>query len=343
MVLRTFGAMDNEALTVVSAPNSSNQNPGDPIINNSSSPDGTIYQFNAGFATRIIELDDTGGDPDVFEDDNPGGHTIVDGKGLVADGQGVESESIIRLRELDVNGNPTGGVISVSVFSQGGNFGNIWGFSPSEPLQPGVQYVKVSGTNNGRSDYEDFIPCFTAGTMIRTKGGLCRVEDLESGDLVWTREGGFVPVGIVAQVTVSGTGKRAPIRFEAGALGNTRTLMVSPQHRMLVTDTRAELWFGEDEVLVPAIHLVGLKGVAQVQMEEVTYVHLVFETHQIVDAEGALTESFFPGVQAMRAIDRATYEEVNALFPELGERAPAPAAPILSGHEARVLQELLAS
>lgn len=338
MVLRTFGAIDNEALTVVSAPGNSNQNPGDPIINNSNSPNGTIYEFGGGFPTRIIELDDTGGNPDVFEDGNPGGHTITDGKGLVADGTGVESESILRLRELDVNGNPTGPVINVSVFSQNGNFSDIWGFSPSAPLTPGVQYVKVGGTNNGRSEYEDFIPCFVAGTHVRVAGGATKpVENLASGDLLWTRDHGEVAVALVATAVVSGHGPLAPIRFEAGAIGNDRALEVSPQHRMLIASPQVELLTGASEVLIPAHRLLGLPGVSRAPRDAVSYVHLIFDRHMIVEAAGVLSESFYPGAQAMRGVEDAVRDELSAIFPDLATNPPAFAAPVISGREADVL------
>ena len=51
---------------------------------------------------------------------------------------------------------------------------------------------------------------------------------------------------------VAGAGAGAPVLIPAGALGNTRDLLVSQQHRMLVTGWRAELMFGEPEVLVAA-------------------------------------------------------------------------------------------
>lgn len=342
MVLRTFGAIDSEALTVVSAPNNSNQNPGDTIINNSSSPNGTVYVFNDGFPTRIIELDDTGGSPDRFEDGQPNNHTITDGKGLVNNGTGVESESILQLRALDTNGNPTGNIINVSVFSQNGNFGDIWGFSPSEPLVPGVQYIKVGGTNNGGSDYDTFIPCFVAGTQIRTEAGLANVENLSRGDRVWTKDHGYQPLALVAIAEVEGTGKRAPVSFEAGAIGNAQPITVSPHHRMLLSGSSVDLALGTDEVLVSAHRLLDLPGVTQTDVDRVTYVHLVFDQHQIVEAAGCLSESFYPGKQALRGVTAEVLAEILDIFPELTTSPPPFAAPVASGREAQVIAAELA-
>ncbi|MEL7184238.1 MAG: hypothetical protein AAGK57_11410, partial [Pseudomonadota bacterium] len=120
MVLRRFPAFDNEAFTVdASSPRLAE---GSPLINNGNTPRGTIFEYKAGFPYKTITLDDTGGDPDIFEDGQPNNHTIVDGMGLVANGQGVESESIHFFRALDDDGDPTGPTIAVTVFSQGGNF-----------------------------------------------------------------------------------------------------------------------------------------------------------------------------------------------------------------------------
>lgn len=58
-----------------------------------------------------------------------------------------------------------------------------------------------------------------------------------------------------------------PIRIAAGALGfglPVRDMVVSPQHRMLIEGPRAEMLFGEAEVLVAATHLTRLAGVEPV-------------------------------------------------------------------------------
>ena len=39
-----------------------------------------------------------------------------------------------------------------------------------------------------------------------------------------------------------------PVEFAPGAIGNARPLRVSPQHRILLNDWRAQVFFGEDEV-----------------------------------------------------------------------------------------------
>ncbi|MFN7224156.1 MAG: Hint domain-containing protein, partial [Paracoccaceae bacterium] len=134
-----------------------------------------------------------------------------------------------------------------------------------------------------------------------------------------------------------------PVRIAKGALGHglpRRDLLVSPQHRMLIEGTRAELLFGEREVLVSALHLVGLPGIEQILPRgPVSYMHVMASQHEILQAEGAWTESFQPGAATLKGMDRGQRDEVLTLFPELEASLQAyPAArATLKAHEARVL------
>ncbi|MES2665190.1 MAG: Hint domain-containing protein [Pseudomonadota bacterium] len=161
------------------------------------------------------------------------------------------------------------------------------------------------------------VPCFVAGTLIRTPDGDRRVETLEPGDLVDTHDGGPEPLRWVGQRSVPAAGAMAPVRIRAGTFGDHGTLMVSPQHRILVRDSLAELLFGESEVLVAAKDLVNDRSVRQVEGGRVTYYHLLFDAHQIVYSEGLATESFHPGPQSTRTFAPETLAEITTLFPDL--------------------------
>lgn len=200
------------------------------------------------------------------------------------------------------------------------------------------------------SNIENVVPCFTAGTLIKTLGGELRADEILPGDLVLTRDAGYQPVRWVGARTLSAAQLCAradlrPMTIRAGALGKNqpeRDLTVSPQHRMLLCNPQTQLWFGEDEVLVAAIHLTCLAGVSQrVPQDGVTYVHLMFDDHQIINGDGAWSESFQPGQQALDGMESAQRDEIFALFPELSgtpsERAYPAARATLKAHEARVL------
>jgi hypothetical protein len=160
------------------------------------------------------------------------------------------------------------------------------------------------------------VPCFAAGTMIFTARGARPVEMLQPGDLLLTRDSGMRPVRWVGKVTVDGRNRFAPIRFMAETYGNTRPLLVSPSHRMLITGWRAEMYFGEREILVPAKTLVNGDTVRIAPCETVTYVHVLLDRHEVIFAEGAATESLHPG-DYMLAGASETRAEILALFPEL--------------------------
>ena len=112
-----------------------------------------------------------------------------------------------------------------------------------------------------------------------------------------------------------------PIRIKADALGQNmpeRDLTVSPQHRILVNSKLASRLHGEDEVLVAAKHLLQVEGVdVELDTDSVIYVHFLFDQHQIVESEGAETESLFTVPEALEAVDSAAGVKILHLLPEL--------------------------
>lgn len=191
------------------------------------------------------------------------------------------------------------------------------------------------------------VACFTAGALIETENGQVPVEQLERGMRLRTIDGGLRPVRALLRRTVDGTGDLAPIRIMAGTLGNDRDLLVSPAHRMLISDWRAEMLFGLDEVLVSAVNLVRGDMIARVPMERVTYFHILLDRHEIIFAEGAATESFHLTREAVDAVEYGDAEEgavateIARLFPELLQCASRCARPVVKGYEARALSGMM--
>lgn len=314
MASRSFFAIDNNNLVVDSSSNASIV--GNPVINNSSTPDGTVFTYTAGGGTTVT-VDDTGGSVDTFEDDNTAGHEIIDGGGIVADNTPVEAESLIFVRELDGTGTPIGPVITITVFSQNGVTGDVWGFATDIPLQDGVSYTKTGGSNAGSSDYADFVTCFGPGTLIRTQDGVRPIDMLNTGDMVWTRDAGPQPIRWIGHAVVPAHGAFAPVVFAPGALANDAELVVSQEHRMLLGGPNAELHFGEPNVLVAAKHLCDLPGVSLREGGTIAYTHLMFDHHQIISANGILSESFFLSPHSLAGVDAGQRAELLALFPSL--------------------------
>jgi hypothetical protein len=161
------------------------------------------------------------------------------------------------------------------------------------------------------------VPCFVAGTLIATPTGEVAAEQLSPGDLVLTQDDGPQPVRWIGQRTVEAAGDFAPIHIRADTFGTHRDLLVSPLHRVLIRDNLAELLFGEAEVLVAARDLVNDRSVLRRVGGDVTYVHLLFDRHQVVFSEGLETESFLPGPQTTKSLEREIVDEICAIFPEI--------------------------
>lgn len=341
MALRSFFAIDSANMVVTSSSNGSIV--GNPIINNSDTPNGTEFLFSSGGGTTVT-LDDTGGSTNTFDDDDETNHVITDGGGIVANGTEVEAESRIFIRALDGNGNPTGPTITLTVFSQNGVTSDVWGFATDFPLQDGVSYTKTGGSNTGDSTYASFMACFGPGTDIRTDTGTLPVEKIETGQMVWTLGNGCQPVRWIGTTEVEATGAFAPVVFAPGSIGNARELIVSQEHRMLVGNSAAELLFGQGQVLVAAKHLCGLPGVALRPGETIRYTHIMFDAHQIIEANGVLSESFFLSEHSLSGVEANQRRELLALFPSLGDgldQFGTTTAMTLRAHEAEVLRNYL--
>ena len=75
---------------------------------------------------------------------------------------------------------------------------------------------------------------------------------------------------------------------------------------MLVSSKICERMFGQTDVLLAAHQLTELPGIfTEPGYGEVEYFHLVFDRHEVIYAEGAPTESFFPGPEAIKSMPRA--------------------------------------
>lgn len=175
--------------------------------------------------------------------------------------------------------------------------------------------------------------CFAGSTDIRTTSGATPARDIRIGDMVLT-ERGPKPVRWIGRRQVSAEDMKAnpnfrPVRITAGALGNglpTSDLRVSRQHRMLVSSPVSRRMFGVTETLVSAIRLTGLPGIAvDEDVTEIDYIHILFDEHEVVFAEGAPSESLLLGAQARAALSPAANDEIALLFPQLDRDAMPPA------------------
>lgn len=213
--------------------------------------------------------------------------------------------------------------------------GPTGGFPPIG--QPLTVISAAEGPSFAAADYVAPI-CFVSGTQIATPDGPRRVEDLAEGDLVTTRESGAMPILWIGRSRFVATGAHAPIRFQPGAIGNTRTLRVSRQHRLRISGWRAELFFGEEAVWVPAAHFVNGTSVVAEPAPSVTYHHVMVQGHRTLFADGVEAESFLPGETSLDMLGAAARADLLSRCPDLAAQAGFVLShPALRRGEARVL------
>jgi hypothetical protein len=122
------------------------------------------------------------------------------------------------------------------------------------------------------------------------KRGQKPVEKLQIGDKVMTMSGIARPIRWIGRRSYAGRfvmGRKdiLPICIKAGALDDNvprRDLWISPHHAMFL-----------EGLLIEAKDLVnGISIVQAKQVETVEYFHIELETHDVIVAEGALSETF---------------------------------------------------
>jgi autotransporter passenger strand-loop-strand repeat protein len=164
---------------------------------------------------------------------------------------------------------------------------------------------------------DDTPPCYCLGTRVLTDGGEIAVEDLRIGDKLMTVGGQARPLRWIGRRSYAARFAARnrdirPVLIRAGALDAgvpARDLQVSPKHAMYL-----------DGVLVPAECLVNGSSIVQPGASgPVHYFHLELETHDVILAEGAPSETFVDDDSRM-AFHNAL--EFTALYPNA---SPGPA------------------
>jgi hypothetical protein len=277
---------------------------------------------DAGNDTFFAGVWDTvsGGDGDdtfLFDPLQLGGGTIT-----IIGGEGDETTG----DTLDFNGQLLGG--SLNIIDEDSVPGGMSGTA-----------TLLDGTTVVFSEIENII-CFADGTQIETPYGPRPIESLEPGDLILTRDHGPQPLVWVGSRTVCGLAEHAPVEFAPGSIGNDAALRVSPQHRMLVDDFRAAIYFGDEEIIVAADFLVNDDTITRAPVQSVTYYHLLLEEHQLVMASGVWSESYHPGSFSLPGLEETARNEIYELFPELVDAPDSygeAARPSIKRHSARLL------
>ncbi|MEM6477747.1 MAG: Hint domain-containing protein [Pseudomonadota bacterium] len=298
---------------------------------------GKTLTINAANWTPIAVRDD-----DVSFSDNDGSQVLDGAQDVdnVTYGDGTKLEAEFSFKGLANGIEYT--FIGFNVVNDNPSFGSIEGIAvvgPDGAFPPVGVPISLFGAAEGPSFLaEDYVApiCFDASCPILTPRGYVPVERLSPGDLVETRDKGPMPILWMGTRRAFGIGPFAPVEFSAGAIGNAHAIRVSQQHRVLIESGRAELMFGEHEVLVPARHLIGA-GARIIEGVRVHYHHLLLEEHAILDCGGAPAESFLPSDFGMTLLSDAARAELEGHLCAARREAYRPARPILRSYEASAL------
>ncbi len=205
---------------------------------------------------------------------------------------------------------------------------------PDPPLGTNIEMKVTTYFNNGQDSISTgsiIVPayiCMSGFTMVMSDRGEVMAAEIRVGDMILTRDHGLQPVRWIGKRRIEaaqlrGQPRLRPIRIRAQALGPhnpQRDLVVSPQHRMLLSSDIAQRMFGSAEVLVAAKKLVGCEGIEIAQdLDSIEYVHCAFDQHELIFTDGALSESLYAGPQALHMLPPEQKEELLAIFPEWAE------------------------
>jgi len=220
--------------------------------------------------------------PQVGSIGNPAGWYSYVTHGGASDGYGIEWYASSPIA--------AGTSVSGLSFTSGVAPSEMFAASAVDPNFQVTSSFAYAGSAFSDPGYQFAIACFIAGTRVTTRRGEVPVESLAIGDQVITVNGTARPIKWIgrrsyARAFVGNNPDIVPIRIAAGALADdipARDLYVSPAHAMFI-----------DGVLVPARNLI--KGVSIhpcPEIDAIAYFHIELNSHDVIFAEGAPTETF---------------------------------------------------
>jgi microcystin-dependent protein len=183
----------------------------------------------------------------------------------------------------------------------------------------------------------DVTPCYCPGTLIKTPHGEKAVEKLEIGNKVITMSGLARPIKWIGRRSyggrfLEGSKEILPVCIKAGALDDNvprRDLWISPHHAMYL-----------EGVLIEAKDIVNGVSIVQAErVEKVEYFHIELDTHDVILAEGAPSETFVD--DDSRGVFHNA-DEYAALYPGVARPARYCAPRLDSGYEVEAVRRRLA-
>ncbi len=172
-----------------------------------------------------------------------------------------------------------------------------------------------------------------ANSLVETMRGPVNARDLRAGDMVKTRDHGFQCLRWVG-LTRRAKQDAMPVRSPIGTL-------MSEQHLVLLRHPKALLYFGVEEVLCAAGTLAEIGHYIREPEAVPTYVHLLFDFHELISCNGDWVESLQPDVPRLRLGAPDMAAEIAQVLPRLasvqGMASYVQERPIIDQREALAL------
>ncbi len=236
-------------------------------------------------AQNVLFADDTGilvlDDPASFSGTITAQFPAPDEDTVVLDGI-----SLGDVTAYDYAGNNSGGILTIDE----GQVSQTLAFAGDYTTASFLLSAGAQQLSNSPPSLDVSIACYARGTAIRTDRGNVPVEELKIGDRVATFNGNARPIRWTGRRAYSGRFLASnpavqPILFKAGSLDRyqpRRDLRVSPKHAMFLHGC-----------LVPAECLVnGVSVLRDTACTEIEYFHVELDSHDVILAEDAPSETF---------------------------------------------------
>lgn len=289
---------------------------------------GEFFTFIGGGGTVALEVDEplTAAAPDQLEE-NVTTQTLD--QAITVDGTNWAAGTLIVTGWRVTMSGDDGETYVMSSISLG-NKGN--GNNPvhlmvfhNKNVPPDGTVLTVTQEVNGVAPNGIPYVCFTRGALITTVRGPRRIETLRPGDLVITADNGLQPIRWIGRKKLSPLRlalnvSARPILVPKGTLGAWRDTLFSPQHRLFLAGKELHLLHSEAEMLIAAKHLLSVAGIRSVVPDMgVQYFHLAFDRHELIFADGVLSESLYlgpVGVDGIGIDGQRELEKLGLITPE---------------------------
>ncbi|WP_371170801.1 Hint domain-containing protein [Aliiroseovarius sp. 2305UL8-7] len=195
--------------------------------------------------------------------------------------------------------------------------------------------------------------CFARGTEILTDAGPRRIEEIRVGDMLVTRDNGLQPLRWIAASKVASDRRRGnsqlePIALKADSLAPgvpTKTLQLSPQHRLLLEGPELDLLLDQTAAFASAKSLVNGDSIYECgdEIADLEYWHIALDQHDVVYANGCPAETLHMGDMSLGTITDAQATELEAIFPGITSTPQPLAHPELRAYEGQLMSDMISA